>query len=60
MLVEVHTVNIPNRDMRVNTLDVPVPKIFILSQLIYEFKGPRNQIKGMTGSGVISENAKKV
>jgi len=54
ILVEVHTANISSGDMRVNTLDIPLPLIPIF-KIIFGFKGPRNQIRGITGSGVVSE-----
>ena len=54
VLVEVRTANIASGDMRINTLDLP--KLFIpIIKLIFGFKGPRSQIRGITGSGIISE-----
>ena len=54
ILVEVHTANIASGDMRVNTLDVPRILMPIM-KLIFGFKGPRSQIRGVTGSGIISK-----
>ena len=49
ILVEVHTANVSAGDMRISTLDIPLPLIPIF-KLIFGFKGPRNQIRGITGS----------
>lgn len=54
ILVEVHTANIASGDMRINTLDVPRILMPIM-KLIFGFKGPRSQIRGVTGSGIISK-----
>ncbi len=59
ILVEAHSANIASGDMRINTLDVPV---FLkpIMRLIFGFKGPRRQIRGVTGAGIVSEIGSKV
>ncbi len=54
MLVKVYAANVSSGDMRLNTLDVPLLLIPMV-KLIFGFKGPRNQIRGISGSGVVSE-----
>lgn len=54
ILVEVHSANVSTGDMRISTLDIPLALIPIF-KLIFGFKGPRNQIRGITGSGIVSE-----
>ena len=54
ILVKVFAADVSSGDMRLNTLDVPLLLIPIV-KLIFGFKGPRNQTRGISGSGVISE-----
>lgn len=54
MLIKVYAANVSSGDMRLNTLDVPLLLIPMV-KLIFGFKGPRNQIRGISGSGVVSE-----
>ena len=54
MLIKVYAANVSSGDMRLNTLDVPLLLIPMV-KLIFGFKGPRNQTRGISGSGVISE-----
>tara|TARA_B000000557_G_scaffold234139_1_gene209092 strand:- start:836 stop:1741 length:906 start_codon:yes stop_codon:yes gene_type:complete len=54
MLIKVYAANVSSGDMRLNTLDVPLLLIPMV-KLIFGFKGPRNQTRGISGSGVVSE-----
>ena len=54
MLIKLYAANVSSGDMRLNTLDIPL-LLIPLVKLIFGFKGPRNQIRGITGSGVVSE-----
>ena len=54
MLIKVYAANVSSGDMRLNTLDVPLLLIPMV-KLIFGFKGPRNQTRGISGSDVVSE-----
>lgn len=59
ILVEVKSANIASGDMRVNTLDIP--KILLpIFKLIFGFKGPRQKVRGISGSGVVVDVGDKV
>ena len=59
VLIEIHTANIASGDMRINTLDVPFG-LKTIFKLIFGFKGPRQKIRGVSGSGKIAEVGKNV
>ena len=59
MLIKLYAANVSSGDMRLNTLDVPLLLIPMV-KLIFGFKGPRNQIRGITGSGVVSEKGSNI
>lgn len=59
LLVEVEIANIASGDMRVNTLDVPFG-VKTIMRLVFGWKGPRRQIRGITGSGTVVETGKGV
>lgn len=59
LLVKMKAANIASGDMRIHTQDAPgIPK-FVMS-LIFGFKKPRRQIRGISGSGVIETIGSKV
>lgn len=59
VLVKVKAVNIASGDMRINTFDVPFAFRFLF-KIIFGWKGPRNNIRGITASGKIEQVGKNV
>ncbi len=54
ILVKVKVANISSGDKNINTIPFGFP-LNILLRFIYGWKGPRNPIRGITGSGVVQE-----
>lgn len=54
VLVKVKACNIASGDMRINTLSVPGP-LKVIMKLIFGWNGPRNKVRGISGSGEITE-----
>lgn len=59
LLIEVHYANIASGDMRINTLDIPT-LLKPIARLVFGCKGPRRQVRGITGSGVITQVGENV
>ncbi|MBN2605343.1 MAG: NAD(P)-dependent alcohol dehydrogenase [Bacilli bacterium] len=54
ILIEIYVSNIASGDMRVNTLDVPFG-LKTIFRLMFGWKGPKKQIRGLSGSGKVIE-----
>lgn len=54
ILVKVKVANISSGDKNINTIPFGFP-LNVLLRFIYGWKGPRNPIRGITGSGVVQE-----
>lgn len=52
ILIKTSYLNISSGDSRVNQLDVPKGLRFLM-KVIFGFKGPRNKVRGISGSGTI-------
>jgi NADPH:quinone reductase-like Zn-dependent oxidoreductase len=59
VMIEIKAVNIASGDMRVNTLSVP-GVIKPIMRLIFGWNGPRQKVRGISASGIITEVGKKV
>lgn len=57
--VSVHYVNLTAGDAHINTMDLKGP-IKLISKLLFGWNGPRQKIRGITGSGIVSEIGPKV
>jgi len=61
LLVRVHAANIASGDWRVNTLEVPGGALGRFAvRLLFGWSGPRRQVRGISGSGVVVEAGAKV
>lgn len=52
--VAVHYVNLTAGDAHINTMDLKGP-IKLISKLLFGWNGPRQRIRGITGSGIVTE-----
>ena len=52
--VAVHTVNLTAGDAHINTMDLKGP-IKLISKLLFGWSGPRQKVRGISGSGIVSE-----
>lgn len=59
LLIQIHATNVSSGDMRINTFQMPFVFKPIMA-LLFGFKGPRNIIRGVSGSGVIVEKGASV
>jgi NADPH:quinone reductase-like Zn-dependent oxidoreductase len=59
VLIQIKATNVSSGDMRVNTLSVS-PILKPIMAVIFGFRGPRNQIRGISASGVIVEKGEHV
>lgn len=59
ILVKIYATNISSGDMKVNTLGVPLV-LRVLMRLVFGFRGPRHQVRGISACGEVVEVGCKV